>query len=324
MLSVYWWNQIILGCNISSFCSCFTQLFDLLGENAREKIIFCFTNSRATFYTPGNTGPLVRNLLESLPIENVPFTKQNTFCFDSESFRYLVATRNKIKFSKSEEKDYEESWEKSSTESNRFLEYIRTKMTSPLIPSESKSMKDEQLKITMLIRPILETMRNILRNLILWNTGSRKISSELRPKLITDSTAICLTCPRQYIQVDEFWITCDALHFFHNNCRTCQCKPSDHYLIDYQLEYKSCRDPIRSSDKEMGKMVDDLCQASAEFGYFLAKTNRYFTKWFICGRYRENHEGTNRIFVRASHPVNWTQNPGQVSWTTENEVWRDE
>jgi hypothetical protein len=253
------------------FRSCFTQLFDLLGENAGDKIIFCFTNSRATFYTPGNTGPLVKNLLESLPIKNVSFTKQNTFCFDSESFRYLVAIRNNIEFSPSEEKDYKDSWEKSSTESKRFLEYIRTKMTLPLFPGESESMKDAQLKITIMIRPILEAMRNILRNIVLRNTGSRTISIELRPRTITDPAGICLTCPRQYLQVGDFWITCDSLHFFRNNCRTCQCSPNDHYPIDYQLEYKLCRDPISGSDKEIGKMVDDLCQASADFGYFLVR-----------------------------------------------------
>jgi GTPase SAR1 family protein len=253
------------------FRSCFTQLFDLLGENAGDKIIFCFTNSRATFYTPGNTGPLVKNLLESLPIKNVSFTKQNTFCFDSESFRYLVAIRNNIEFSPSEEKDYRESWEKSSAESKRFLEYIRTKMTSPLFPGESESMKDAQLKITMMIRPILEAMRNILRNIVLRNTGSRTVSIELRPRHITDATAICSTCSRQYLEVGDFWITRDALHVFHNNCRTCQCSPSDHYSIDYQLEYRLCNQPGSHSDKEMNKMVDDLWQASAEFSYFLVR-----------------------------------------------------
>ncbi|CAF4159188.1 unnamed protein product, partial [Rotaria sordida] len=50
------------------FRSCFIQLIDLLGENTRDKIIFCFTNSRSTFYTPGNTAPALKTLLESLPM----------------------------------------------------------------------------------------------------------------------------------------------------------------------------------------------------------------------------------------------------------------
>jgi hypothetical protein len=247
------------------------QLFDLLGENVRDKIIFCFTNARATFYTPGNTAPLLKNLLQSLPDKNVPFTKNNTFCFDSESFRYLVAIQNGIKFNESEEKDYKDSWNKSSTESKRFLEYIGTNMTASLFPGEYQSMKDAQLKISLMIRPMLEAMRNILRNVVLWNVGARTISIELRPRIIKCTAAICLSSPRQSLQFGDFWITADSLHLFHNKCRTCECSPSDHYPIDYQLEYELCNNPAINSYEDLTQMVDDLRQASAEFAHFLVE-----------------------------------------------------
>jgi GTPase SAR1 family protein len=287
------------------FRSCFTQLFDLLGENARDKIIFCFTNARATFYTPGDTGPLLKQLLTSLPVKGIPFEKTNTFCFDSESFRYLVAIRNRIPFSEPEQKDYKDSWEKSSTESKRFLQCIRTKTTSPLVPGESKSMKDAQLKITVLIRPILESMRNILRNIVFWNNRSRTKSIELRPRTIKDSTGICLTCTRQYVEIDGFWITRDRLHFFHNNCRTCDCSPSDHYSIDYQLEYRLCDRPESHSDKEMTKMVDDLCKASAEFGYFLVQeTDSPQNDLFLAGMKRMVKEENDICGSKGSCELN--------------------
>ncbi|CAF1147706.1 unnamed protein product [Rotaria sordida] len=138
------------------FRSCFIQLIDLLGENTRDKIIFCFTNSRSTFYTPGNTAPALKTLLESLPMKKIPFTKDNTFCFDSESFRYLVARQNKIDFKNIEEEEYNDSWKKSSSESNRLLKHIRTKMSVDLIPNELYSMKHAQLQINLMIRPMLE------------------------------------------------------------------------------------------------------------------------------------------------------------------------
>ena len=76
------------------FRSCLTQLFDFLGPNIRKNIIFCFTNARSTFYAPGDTAPLLKTMLKSLSMNDIPFKKENTFCFDSESFRYLVALQN--------------------------------------------------------------------------------------------------------------------------------------------------------------------------------------------------------------------------------------
>ena len=59
--------------------SYFIQLIDYLGESIRDRIMFCFTNSRVTFYTPGDTGPLVKQLLKSLPVQDVPFLKKTLF-----------------------------------------------------------------------------------------------------------------------------------------------------------------------------------------------------------------------------------------------------
>jgi hypothetical protein len=251
------------------FRSCFAQLFDMFGENISDKIIFCFTNARATFYTPGNTAPLLKKMLESLPIKGISFNKENTFCFDSESFRYLVAVQNEIEFNGIEEKEYEESWNKSSTESKRFLRYIRTKTTALLNPNESKSTKHAQLKISLMLRPMLETMRNILRNIVLWDRGSRMVSIELR---IESPTGICFECNRETYKVNDFWVTADCLHVFQNKCRTCSHDFSQHMRIYYELECKECKQPMGQSDDDMKKMLNDLCKTSAEFAHFLCGT----------------------------------------------------
>ena len=253
------------------FRSCLIQLFDLLGENARDKIIFCFTNARSTFYTPGNTSSVLKNVLESFPGKKIPFTKANTFCFDSESFRYLVATLNHMKFSEDEER-FRRSWEKSCKESRHFLQYIRNQMCIPLIPSKLRSMKDAQLKITLMIRPMLESMRNTLRNIILLNGGFHNVSIELIPKFIKDATAICLRCTCPHIQLVNFWMTIDSLHVFYNRCRTCECEPSDHYPIDYEVTYRERSDLQGISAKDMETTVDDLLKKSAEFGHFLSES----------------------------------------------------
>ncbi|CAF2788644.1 unnamed protein product [Rotaria sp. Silwood2] len=73
------------------FRTCFMQLFSFLAPTAQRNIIFCFTNARSTFYTPGNTAPLLKRMLASLSTNDISFKKENTFCFDSKSFQYLVA-----------------------------------------------------------------------------------------------------------------------------------------------------------------------------------------------------------------------------------------
>ncbi|CAF4739797.1 unnamed protein product [Rotaria sp. Silwood1] len=173
--------------------SCFMQLIDMLSENVCDKIIFCFTNARRAFYTPGDTVPALKDLLQSLPIKKLSFTRENTFL-----------------------------------------------MYKGIVPGKSYSMKQAQLKINLMVRPMLESMRNILRNLILRNVSeSHKTCIKLHPNIIKYPTAICLRCPRKSFQIDEFWFTMDSLHVFVNNkCLTCQCDPSDHYPIDYELVYK--------------------------------------------------------------------------------------
>ena len=106
------------------FRSCLTQLLSLFGANIADNILFCFTNARATFYTPGNTGPILKKMLTSLPDVNVQLRKDNCFCFDSESFRYLVALENGIAFTDCDRDEYEKSWTKSVAEAERFVHYI--------------------------------------------------------------------------------------------------------------------------------------------------------------------------------------------------------
>ncbi|CAM4922918.1 unnamed protein product [Rotaria socialis] len=254
------------------FRSCFTHLIDMLGENICDRIIFCFTNARSTFYTPGDTGPLLKALLNSLPAKRIPFSKENTFCFDSESFRYLVAKLNRIKFNSMEEADYNGSWEKSMTELNRLIGYIHSNMSDPIILNDSHSAKHAQLMINSMIRPMLEAMRNTLRNIILLNERWHKTCIELCPKIIKGTTAICLECPRKCIKICDFWVATDGLHVVQNKCRTCQCDPSQHYRIDYELEYKEIENSAKSTEEDMRKVLHNLCEASAEFSYFLLQS----------------------------------------------------
>ncbi|CAF1014228.1 unnamed protein product [Rotaria sp. Silwood1] len=258
----------------SFFIACLTQLLDLLGPNARQNIVFCFTNARSTFYTPGDTAPLLKSMLQSFSFGDIPFIKQNTFCFDNESFRYLVARQNSIEFNDQDYSEYENSWSKSVTESNHFLSFVCRELKSHVIKDESQSIKQTQLQISCMIRPMLETMRNIFQNLIAWKMDTSNGSIELNPIVLHRSAAVCYTCPRPIIKLGKFWIIKDFPHEIQNTCYSCACPSDQHIRIDYKLDYTYCERCPNTNQEEMKKSLDLLFRASAEFAYFLMNVAR--------------------------------------------------
>ena len=81
-----------------TFEYCNKQLLSHLQRSASHNIVFVFTNTRSTFYRPGDTVPALREVLDRVkktpPHVNIAFTPDNTFCMDNEAFRFLVALKN--------------------------------------------------------------------------------------------------------------------------------------------------------------------------------------------------------------------------------------
>ena len=116
--------------------SCFIQFAAILSQVKHSKLIFCFTNARATFYAPGNTAPLLRKMLSDLQMDHLSMKKQNTYCFDNESFRYLVANMNGIEFDNEEQEQYENSWKISVKEAKRLLDYFLPPTSNGVVSSK--------------------------------------------------------------------------------------------------------------------------------------------------------------------------------------------
>ena len=105
--------------------TCLLQFYSLMKARfPTQKVAFCFTNARSTFYTPGDTVPLLKEMLNTISDDKIFFKKENAFCFDSESFRYLVSLKNNIHFEELQEKKFQMSWTKSVAESKRFIQYL--------------------------------------------------------------------------------------------------------------------------------------------------------------------------------------------------------
>ena len=71
-----------------AFRFCVLELLRHLHKSLQSNIIFAFTNSRGTFYQPGDTLPVLKELLEKNNLK-IDVSPSNYFCFDNEAFRYL-------------------------------------------------------------------------------------------------------------------------------------------------------------------------------------------------------------------------------------------
>ena len=73
-----------------SFKYVLQELLKQLHKSAAQNLLFCFTNSRSSFYRPGDTMVPLRSFLQDLQSQSgveIPLSKATIFCFDSEPFR---------------------------------------------------------------------------------------------------------------------------------------------------------------------------------------------------------------------------------------------
>jgi hypothetical protein len=286
------------------FRLCFTQLFDFLGPTVRDNIIFCFTNARSTFFAPGNTVPLLKALLTELPVDKIPFNKKNTFCFDSESFRYLAAVSvpEKIPIHDHQKREYENSWTNSVTESARLLDFIRQLEKYPT--QRWQSVKHAQLEILLLVRPMLEAIRNILRNSILIEKNMGSLI-ELRARFVSQPSSLCTTCKNQKIVISNFWVIPDHLHKCSaelSKCGSCHCSLNKHVPVYYELSYESSS--CSQTNYDLRSMLDKLTHSIVEFSYFYLRNIGTSHDPFLPGIRRFINEEEKTCSRRSSQCLN--------------------
>ncbi len=69
-----------------AFRFCVLELLTHLHKSVVSNIIFAFTNSGGTFYRPGDSLPVLKELLQKHKIE-INLSPKSYFCFDNEAFR---------------------------------------------------------------------------------------------------------------------------------------------------------------------------------------------------------------------------------------------
>ncbi|GBC01567.1 hypothetical protein RclHR1_04230012 [Rhizophagus clarus] len=140
------------------------ELLTNLHKNAKDNIVFCFTNSRGTFYRPGDTLPPLKEQLEEFnKRSNVELkaNKDTMYCFDNESFRFLAAFKRDIKFIN--EYSFAESWDKSVDESLRLIKYIMTR--PPHKVKHTLSLNNSRNIVSLLSKPLAEIEQLIQMNI---------------------------------------------------------------------------------------------------------------------------------------------------------------
>ncbi|KAI0910960.1 hypothetical protein F4823DRAFT_340271 [Ustulina deusta] len=144
-----------------TFNFCMKELLTHLHRSAAGNMAFGFTTTRISNYTPGDTfGPL-NTLLEVHSDIGLHLTMNTTYCFDSESFRYLAAFKQGV-FMENEE-DFRRSWQHSRKETLRLVNYFKTK--SPHRVQSTISLNGTRQLISDLTKPMAEIAGLISKNI---------------------------------------------------------------------------------------------------------------------------------------------------------------
>ena len=132
------------------FRFCVKELLTHLHRSAAENMVFGFTNTRATNFTPGDTFKPLETLLSEYNDVIPGLYRYNVYCFDSESFRYLAARKRNVEMGNID--DYRRSWDHSSVEATRLIEHFR--QLDPHNTQRTLSLNETRYLILKLTAPM--------------------------------------------------------------------------------------------------------------------------------------------------------------------------
>ncbi|PNP52300.1 hypothetical protein THARTR1_07080 [Trichoderma harzianum] len=168
-----------------TFRFCVKELLTHLHRSATKNMAFGFTNTRISNYAPGDTFKPLKALLDGHSDIPITLSTSTTYCFDSESFRYLAAYKQGIVMTNEEE--FRGSWDHSSKEAHRLLKYFAS--TPPHPVTSTLSLNGARKLILELTKPMASISENIQKNIQLCETkkvevrGTKLTANNLRRKL---------------------------------------------------------------------------------------------------------------------------------------------
>jgi len=145
-----------------AFKFCVLELLTHLHKSLVSNIIFAFTNSRGTFYRPGDSLPVLKNLLQEYNI-GINLAPSNYFCFDNEAFRFLACHKSGIQFTSEEVELYSKSWVKSCDTTCKLFDLVKS-----MKPHETKktlSLNEARNCVIAMSKPMGQAVQLIEINL---------------------------------------------------------------------------------------------------------------------------------------------------------------
>ncbi|KEF63729.1 uncharacterized protein A1O9_01707 [Exophiala aquamarina CBS 119918] len=143
------------------FSFCVKELLTHLHRDATHNVVFGFTNTRISNYMPGDTFGSLKTLLSERSDIGLSLSAKSTYCFDSESFRYLAAFKNNVQMDN--KSDFDSSWTKSRDEASRMLEYFRSREPHPI--KSTISLNGTRNLVLELTKPMAEISQTIKTNI---------------------------------------------------------------------------------------------------------------------------------------------------------------
>ncbi|PON23856.1 hypothetical protein TGAM01_v207184 [Trichoderma gamsii] len=146
-----------------TFRFCVKELLTHLHRSAAKSMAFGFTNTRISNYAPGDTFKPLKSLLDEHSDIPITLSATTTYCFDSESFRYLAAYKQGVPLPS--EEDFRASWDHSSKEAHRLLNYFAS--TPPHPVASTISLNGARKLILELTKPMASIAESIRKNITL-------------------------------------------------------------------------------------------------------------------------------------------------------------
>ncbi|XP_037042296.1 uncharacterized protein LOC119078724 [Bradysia coprophila] len=155
------------------FTFCVKEILAHLHKSSVHNLLFCFTNTRSTFYKPGDTYPALKELLAEIndnlrkksrgKASEIVLSGETMFCLDNEAFRFLCARRNNIEFRPEDFQNFSLSWDKSAVETQRMLNFVKCRKPHKI--NDTMSINEARNTILTLARPMAKISDNIAANI---------------------------------------------------------------------------------------------------------------------------------------------------------------
>lgn len=139
------------------FRFCVKELLTHLHRDAARNMVFGFTNTRISNYTPGDTFKPLQRLLQEHDNVGLVLSRHTIYCFDSESFRFLAA--HKQGTTMEHEEDFRRSWQHSEREARRLVTHFQS--LPPHLVKSTLSLNRTRELIHQLTRPMADITQTI-------------------------------------------------------------------------------------------------------------------------------------------------------------------